>query len=46
MKVGLSNHQPVCVSDTNNFEPVGGFSWNFVGGDAIEGDLDATFFIP
>jgi hypothetical protein len=22
MKVGLSNNQPVCVSPTNNFEPM------------------------
>jgi hypothetical protein len=32
MKVGLSNHQSVCVPPppTNNFEPIGGFSWNLV----------------
>jgi hypothetical protein len=32
MKVGLSNHQPVCLCPPLiTFEPICGFSWNLVG---------------
>jgi hypothetical protein len=44
MKVGLSNHQPVCLSPLITFEPVGGFREILYADAAIQGDLEVTFF--
>jgi hypothetical protein len=49
MKVGLSNHQPICVCVFEcppliTFETIDRFSWNLVECDIIEGDLDPTRF--
>jgi hypothetical protein len=44
MKVGLSNHQPVCLSPTNNFWV--DFHEIWCRGNDIQGDLDAIIFNP
>jgi hypothetical protein len=46
MKVGLSNHQSVCVSPATNFEPLGRFHEIWYRGNAIQGDLDVIIFYP
>jgi hypothetical protein len=43
MKVGLSNHQSVCVSLLNRLID---FHYIWYVGDAIQGDLDAIIFNP
>jgi hypothetical protein len=45
-KVGLSNHQSVCPSPTNNFWTAWlHFHEIWYGGNAIQGDLDTVMFL-
>jgi hypothetical protein len=49
MKVGLSNHQSVCLSvfpPLITFEPLVELYEIWFGGNAIQGDLDAIIFNP